>query len=438
MAGFENDVMYAKNGDFTQADNQSPSESNGLATNGQLWVGTTLVNAGGTHVNVGSLTSPNSSITVGFSSPNITLSVSGSSVGQTITGNTGGALSPTAGNWNILTANSTPKFAGSGSTLTQDFRLTNLLLGAAGSSITSATFNEGFGFDALAALTSSVANVAVGYNSLLSLTSGSGGNTAVGHVVLDNLVSGVGNTAVGSAALSALSGASTNNTALGANSLVNLGTGSTNIAIGLSSGTNYNAAESSNIIIGNAGTNAESNKIRIGTSGSGTGQQNATFIAGINGVNVGSVASVVSISGDQLGLTTITAGTGISVTPGANTITLAVTGSGLVWTVITADQTAAVNNGYICNKGSELLLTLPTTAVVGDIIRVTGINTALGWKIVQNANQQIFFGNASTTLGAAGFIQSSAIRDSIEIVCVVAGASTVYNVLSSVGNPTIS
>ncbi len=111
---------------------------------------------------------------------------------------------------------------------------------------------------------------------------------------------------------------------------------------------------------------------------------------------------------------------------------------GLIWSVITVDQTAVVNNGYICNKGSALVLTLPATATVGATIRVTGINTALGWKIAQNANQQIFFGTSSTTAGVAGFIQSSAIRDSIEIICVVGGASTIYNVLSSVGNLTVN
>jgi len=77
MAGFENDVVYAKNADFTQSDNQAPTEANGLATNGQLWIGTTAVNAGGTHVNVGTLTSPDASITFGFSSPNITAVVAG-------------------------------------------------------------------------------------------------------------------------------------------------------------------------------------------------------------------------------------------------------------------------------------------------------------------------------------------------------------------------
>lgn len=80
MAGFDNEVCYGKNADFTSVDNQNVLEANGLATNGQMWIGTTAVNAGGTHINVGALTSPNSSITFGYSSPNITAVVNTSVV----------------------------------------------------------------------------------------------------------------------------------------------------------------------------------------------------------------------------------------------------------------------------------------------------------------------------------------------------------------------
>jgi hypothetical protein len=112
----------------------------------------------------------------------------------------------------------------------------------------------------------------------------------------------------------------------------------------------------------------------------------------------------------------------------------AASSGGTSWSVITADQTAVINNGYICNKASTLVLTLPTTAVVGSVIEVTGINTALGWQIAQGSGQQIFFGNVSTTSGATGTLTSSAIRDSIKIVCVV--ADNTWNVLSSIGNIT--
>lgn len=66
------------------------------------------------------------------------VSVSGTGLGQTITGNTGGALSPTAGNWNIVGTGSLTS-AGAGSTLT--FSLTgltnhNVLVGAGTATIT--------------------------------------------------------------------------------------------------------------------------------------------------------------------------------------------------------------------------------------------------------------------------------------------------------------
>lgn len=137
-------------------------------------------------------------------------------------------------------------------------------------------------------------------------------------------------------------------------------------------------------------------------------------------------------------LATIGAGTNISVTNGAGTISIAATGTAsFVWSVITVNQTAVVNNGYICNKAGTLALLLPATAVVGDLIEITGINTATGWQITQNANQQVFFGTKSTTVGVTGTITSTGIRDSIRLVCVVAGASTNWNAISAVGNLTI-
>ncbi len=95
MSGFENDVMYAKNSDYTAADNQNVLESNGLATNGQMWIGTTALNAGGTHINVGTLTSPDSSVTIGYSAPNITLQAASS--GNTWTNVTGTSQAAQAG-----------------------------------------------------------------------------------------------------------------------------------------------------------------------------------------------------------------------------------------------------------------------------------------------------------------------------------------------------
>lgn len=112
-------------------------------------------------------------------------------------------------------------------------------------------------------------------------------------------------------------------------------------------------------------------------------------------------------------------------------------GGGLTWAVTTVDASLVASNGYIANKAGLLTMTLPATSAVGDVIRITGINTAVGWRIAQNATQQIFFGTSSTTVGVGGYLEATAIRDSVEMVCVVAGTASVFNVLSSVGNITI-
>lgn len=146
---------------------------------------------------------------------------------------------------------------------------------------------------------------------------------------------------------------------------------------------------------------------------------------------------VIGSTGADPVAASLTAGTGISITPGAGSISIATTLSVLTWSVITADQNISVSNGYICNKAGLLTLTLPATATAGDVFAVTGMNTAAGWKIAQNANQQIHIGTSSTTVGAGGSLASINIRDSVYLVCVVGGASTIWNVINSMGNITV-
>ena len=157
----------------------------------------------------------------------------------------------------------------------------------------------------------------------------------------------------------------------------------------------------------------------------------------VDGVTAGNYGVLISSSsGVPSWLTNGTTGQILTATT-SGTPSWAAAGATFTWSVITANQSAVAGNGYICNKASTLVLTLPASGAIGDLIEVTGINTALGWQIAQNANQQIFYGTSSTTLGATGTLTSSAIRDSIKIVCVVAGASTVWNVISSIGNITV-
>lgn len=73
-SGSINDLIYARAADFSGA---SPSISNTPLLNGQLWIGSTAANAGGTNINVGSISSPLGTIAISYSSPNITIDVTG-------------------------------------------------------------------------------------------------------------------------------------------------------------------------------------------------------------------------------------------------------------------------------------------------------------------------------------------------------------------------
>lgn len=206
-----------------------------------------------------------------------------------------GIAVPALGNINIVTANATVLFTGAGSTITQDFGLNNLILGSnpAGLPSGNGVSNAGVGGSVLNALTSGSSNAALGYTAMQFVTTGNG-NSAVGFEALRTLVSGNLNSAFGSLALASLTnnGLSGNTTAIGGSALQHLQTGVSNIALGALAAQNYTGAESSNIIIGNNGVNGESNVIRIGTQGTGIGQQNQTFIAGVLNTVSGRVVNV--------------------------------------------------------------------------------------------------------------------------------------------------
>lgn len=321
--------------------------------------------------------------------------------------------------------------------------------------------NTGIGYAALIALSTGNTNTAVGELSLCSLSTTSQ-NTCVGGGSGQNLIgsgnTGVGfeafygctgndNVAVGRAAMGSGTASGANNIAIGTSAMYSITTGSNNttvgyqagnlrdgvnntivgyqalnnglhcnqiIAIGSGAGTAYVNAEQGNIVIRNDGIAGESNTIRIGTQGNASSQQDKCFIAGITGVTVANTAMVT--------LDTTTGQLGTQVLPTVH----------LTWSVITANQAAAVQNGYFCNKAGTLTLSLPATSVIGDVIEVANINTALGVQFTQAANQQISIGAFNTTLGVGGTLTSSAIGDSLKIVCKT--ANTLWQAVSVVGN----
>jgi len=317
---------------------------------------------------------------------NVTISNPASGVALTIVGGgetiTAGNLLLSAGNVNIpATTSAVGQYQIAGQTALHAYGTNNIFAGASCGNFTG----------------SGTVNTAVGQGSFFSFTTGSQ-NTLVGHGTGQSITTG------------------NYNVGLGYWSAINTGAGNSNICIN-----NFGAVESNTLRIGSA-------------TGAGNQQLNRAFICGIDGVNVGSVAKVVTMASDQLGTATITAGTGILVTPTANTITISTT-NGISWVEVTVTtQAMAVDTGYIANNVALVTLTLPTVAVVGDRVRVAGKGAGL-WLIAQNAGQVIHFGSMDTTVGVGGSLAAILRYDCVELLCIT--ANTDWVVLSSVGNLTV-
>ncbi len=106
------------------------------------------------------------------------------------------------------------------------------------------------------------------------------------------------------------------------------------------------------------------------------------------------------------------------------------------WTEVTGtSQAGEVNTGYITNNGALVTVTLPTTAALGDVIRIAGKGGG-GWRIAQNTNQTIHFGTLDTTVGVTGMLDSTDDRDCIELIC--EASNTDFVVISTIGNITVT
>jgi len=146
---------------------------------------------------------------------------------------------------------------------------------------------------------------------------------------------------------------------------------------------------------------------------------------------------LIGSTGADPSAATLSAGTGITITNGAGSITINSAGGGLTWNDTTGTSaTIAVNNGYVADNAGLVTFTLPASAVIGDSFIIAGKGSG-GWTIAQNANQAIHLGNVVTTTGVGGSIASSNQFDGISCVCITAGASTIWTTTSAVGNLTM-
>lgn len=133
---------------------------------------------------------------------------------------------------------------------------------------------------------------------------------------------------------------------------------------------------------------------------------------------------------------TLTAGSGVSITNAAGSVTIASSGGGTTWKLISANQTLVAGESYLVDtSGGAITLALPAIAVIGDYFRVYNLSGANQVTISQGAGQQVRIASSLTTLGAGGSLTTSSAGDSLEIVCSIANNN--FNVVSLIGNITV-
>jgi len=130
---------------------------------------------------------------------------------------------------------------------------------------------------------------------------------------------------------------------------------------------------------------------------------------------------------------TLTAGAGVTITNGSNSITVATSAVGTTWTdQTTTTVTMTANNGYIADNAGLVTLTIPATAALGAEFTIAG-KGAGGWLLQANTGQTIHLGSSATS--SAGSLASTNQWDGVKIVCVT--ANTIFAVVSAVGNLTV-
>lgn len=325
-----------------------------------------------------------------------TVGSGGSTFIQTVTGNTGGAVPPSAGNINIVGDGTTIEITGNPGTNT----LTVVGLGGGGGTLTQLSGDTGFALPTagiIDVITNNAAQAAGSTvlfsgatNKITLKVTDSDANTLIGNLAGNSSITGVSNTGVGEGVANLLTTGSSN-VMLGESAGSSLLTGSNNILLGTSSGSNYASSEANNIILGSIGTAAESNTLRIGSAtGTGLRQLNKSFISGIRGITpattdgipvfIGSAGQLGTVgNGGTTMIQTVTGNTGGAVGPLAGNINIVGDGTTIEITGNPGTNTLTVvglggGGGTLTQLSGDVGFALPTAG----IINVTTDNIAQG------------------------------------------------------------
>lgn len=152
----------------------------------------------------------------------------------------------------------------------------------------------------------------------------------------------------------------------------------------------------------------------------------------------------VGNTGNPPSVATLTPGSGITITNGAGTITIAAPASDPSAVVLpnpTVSQTLQ-GNGNITymtanTSGGITTFTLPTSPTPGEFYQIIG-GGSQGWKVAQNASQVISIGSVSSTAGTGGSVNSTTTGGtSTESILIYCQTSTLFIGIPLTGNVNI-
>lgn len=142
---------------------------------------------------------------------------------------------------------------------------------------------------------------------------------------------------------------------------------------------------------------------------------------------------LIGSTGVDPAIASLSAGTGITVTPGAGSITIATSGAGLWVDQTGTTVTMTINTGYIADNAGLVTLTVPATAAIGDSFIIQG-KGAGGWLVQMNTGQTAHLGSSVTS--SAGSLASTNQWDALVLTCVT--ANTVFACRAVQGNITVA